>query len=443
MHHASWVPRWPAGVVGGLLILGTTVSAENWPHWRGPAFNGFSPETNLPTAFSRIENVKWTAPMPGPSAATPVIWKDHVFLSSTDKAAQAVVALCLDRQSGKVLWQRKVGEGVGRDDRSNYSAASPVTDGQLVWFYYGNGELAAFDFEGNPVWSRNIQRDEGEFAFQWTYSTSPLLWDNRLYIQVLQRDVPVNGRGRTDGPNDSYLLALNPQTGSTLWKHIRPSEARAESREAFTTPIPVGVGNSVQLLIAGGDALTGHDPRSGTELWRWDDLNPTKIGHWRLVPTPVSGQGVALICGPKGAPVYALKLGLRGPLGDAAIAWKSTDREVSTDVSTPLLYQGRLFVLNSDRKTLARLDPATGKVDWIGDLGSRAKIEASPTGADGKIYFQSHTGEAFVVSAGAEFKVLHRVDMGESDDRDTRSSIAISGGNLFIRTASRLYCVGQ
>jgi len=443
MHRACF--QLPATVSFGLLVvaLGLTSHAENWPQWRGPAFNGSSPETGLPTTFSKTENVKWTAPMPGPSAATPIIWEDHVFVSSTDTAAQSLVALCLDRQTGRMRWQRKVAEGFGRDNRSNYSAPSPVTDGRRVWFYYGSGDLAAFDFEGNPVWSRNIQRDEGEFAFQWTYAASPLLLDDRLYIQVLQRDVPVNGRGRSDGPNDSYLLALNPETGETLWKHIRPSQARAESREAFTTPIPAGVGNAIQLLIAGGDAITGHDPHTGIELWRWDNLNPAKIGHWRLIPSPVSGAGVTLICGPKGEPVYAFKLGLRGTVDDSALAWKSTEREVSTDVSTPLFYNGRFFVLNTDRKTLARVDPSNGRVEWMGDLGSRAKIEASPTGADGKIYFQNHSGEAFVVSAGNEFKILHWTRMGQSDDRDTRSSIAVSGGNLFIRTDGTLYCVGE
>jgi outer membrane protein assembly factor BamB len=443
MDHASLVPRGPVLSAACLLIAATTLPAANWPQWRGPAFHGSSPETDLPVQFSKTENLKWTTALPGPSAATPIVWEDHVFVSSTDNAAQALVALCLDRTTGKVRWQHKVADGVGRDNRSNYASPSPVTDGQLVWFYYGSGELAAYHFDGKPAWSRNIQQDEGTFAMLWTYGTSPLLYDGRLYIQVLQRDVPVSGRGRSDGPNDPYLLALDPQTGRTLWKHIRPSDAKAESREAFTTPIPTGLGNAAQLLIAGGDALSGHDPATGRELWRWGSYNPTRIGHWRVVPSPVAAAGHAILCAPKGAPVYAIKLGGQGELDDSHIGWQSTEREVSTDVSTPLLYEGRLYVLNSDRKTLARVNPATGKVDWIGDLGSRAKIEASPTGADGKIYFQSHTGEAFVVSGGDEFKILHQAELGESDDRDTRSSIAVSGGNLFIRTAGRLYCVGQ
>ena len=151
--------------------------------------------------------------MPGPSAATPVIWNDHVFISSADQQKRSICALCLDRQTGKVLWQRETGPGYSQDRQSNYASPSPVTDGKRVIFFYGSGELIAFDFEGQELWSHNIQKEYGPFAFNWTFSTSPLLFNDRLYLQVLQRDVPVNGHGRPDGANDSYLLALDPKTG--------------------------------------------------------------------------------------------------------------------------------------------------------------------------------------------------------------------------------------
>jgi outer membrane protein assembly factor BamB len=427
----------------GVMWAAVSVQAGNWPQWRGPAFNGSSPETDLPTHFSKTENVKWDAALPGPASATPIIWEDRVFVSSTDLQAQSLVAMGLDRQTGRVLWNHKVADGIRRDERSNYAAPSPVTDGRQVIFYYGNGALAAFDFEGRRLWARNIQSDEGEFATQWTYASSPLLYDGRLYIQVLQRNVPVNGRGREDGPNDSYLLALDPASGKTLWKHIRPAQAVAESLEAFTTPVPVDAGSRVELLIAGGDCLTGHDPRSGVELWRWGTYNPTRIGHWRLVPSPVAVGKVAILCAPKKAPVYAIQLGLRGSHGESAIAWQSEQREISSDVATPLVYGQQLFVLNGERKALSKIDPATGKADWVGELGTRSKIESSPTAADGKIYFLDHSGTVFVMSAGDRFQVLHQAAMGGPEDRDTRSSIAISGGNLFIRTADTLYCIGQ
>jgi outer membrane protein assembly factor BamB len=429
-------------LIAASLVLGSLLPAANWPQWRGPTFNGASPETDIPTTFSRTKNVTWSTPLPGPSAATPIVWEDRVFVSSTDATARALLALGVDRKTGSVLWQEKVSDGFGRDHRSNYSAPSPVTDGQRVIFFYGNGVLVAFDFNGRELWRRNLEKEKGAFATQWTFAASPLLHQRRLYIQVLQRDVPVGGRGRKGGPIESYLLALDPVTGKTQWEQVRPSKAKAESREAFTTPTPVQVGDRLELLVAGGDCLTGHDAASGIELWRWGTYNPTRIGHWRLVPSPVVAGGAAILCAPKGAPVYAIRLGLRGPLEQSAVTWESPQREITSDVATPLVYQGKLYVLNGEKRILSRMDPATGQVDWVGELGTRAKIESSPTAADGKIYFMDHDGEVFVVSAGDEFKLLHQTLMGDDADRESRSSIAISGGALFIRTAGRLYCVG-
>jgi len=430
--------------LAALLTLPPT-HAANWPHWRGPNFDGSSPEKNLPDSFSKTENVKWTANLPGPSAATPIIWGDTVFVSSTDLKTKTLRAIALDRKTGKELWNQECGVGFNKDDRSNFASPSPTTDGKLVFFYYGNGDLAAFDFAGKKIWSRNIQKDYGSFAFQWTYSTSPTLFDGKLFIQVLQRDVPVRGGGRTDGPNDSYLLALDPQTGKEIWKHIRPSDAVAESREAFTTPIPYTHAGRTELLVSGGDCISGHDLKTGAELWRWGTWNPQKIGHWRLVPSPSAGAGVVLAPAPKNAPIYAVKLGLNGKLADSDLAWKSSDadREVSTDVCTPLFYQDKFFVVHGDRRTIACVDPATGKPEWTGELAPRVKIECSPTGADDKIYFMNFKGEVFVVEAGKEFKLLNTIPMGDDADNDLRSGIAASQGNLFIRTGSKLYCVGK
>jgi outer membrane protein assembly factor BamB len=362
---------------------------------------------------------------------------------NTDARTKTLVAMALDRMTGKPLWQHEIGPGFAKDNRSNYSASSPVTDGTNVVFLYGNGDLAAFDFDGKKLWARNLEKDYGQFAYQWTYGASPTLYDGKLFVQVLQRNVPVNGRGRTDGPNESYLLALDPATGKELWRHVRPCEAKAESMEAYSTPIPHQTGDRMELLIAGGDCVSGHEVATGKELWRWGTWNPTRIGHWRLVPSPVAAGNLVVVAAPKNAPVYAVKLGGSGTLTEDALAWTSPDRETSSDVSTPAFYQGRLYVLNSDRKTIACVDPATGKADWTGQLDSRPKFESSPTAADGKLYFQNHAGEVFVVAAGPEFKLLHRVALGDATDRDTRATIAVASGNLFIRTAGKLYCIGR
>ena len=359
------------------LAAFASLRAENWGQWRGPNFNGSTTEKNVPASFSRTENVLWTAPMPGPSGATPVVWGDHVFVSSTDDAAKTCVAIAIDRKTGKELWRVKIADGAGRDRMSTFSNSSPVTDGKRVWFFYGSGDLVCFDMAGKEIWRRNIEKDYGQFCFQWTFSSSPLLYDGRLYLQVLQRDVPVNGRGKQDGPNDSYLLALDPVTGKELWRVIRPSDANAESKESFSTPVPYTHNGRTELLITGGDCISGADPKTGKELWRWGTWNPTRIGHWRLVPSPTAGAGIALACGPKDSPVYAVKLGGKGSLANTDLAWQSfvqstedaakaarslDNREISSDVPTPLFYEGKFYVLNGAKKKLVCLAP-DGKVD--------------------------------------------------------------------------------
>ena len=426
-----------------LLSFSALTFAGDWPQWRGPNFNGSSGEQNLPTSWSKTENVAWALDMPGSSAATPVIWGDHVFVSSGDDRNKTMQAFCIDRKSGKVLWQHQTGVGYRRDNNSTYSSPSPATDGKLVVFFYGNGDLLAYDFSGKQLWTRNLEKDYGEFTFQWTFSSSPLLYGGKLYIQVLRRDVPVHGRGRKDGPNESYLLAMDPATGTTLWQQIRPSKAVAESLEAFTTPMPFEFMGRKELVIAGGDDLTGHDPETGKELWRWGTWNPTRIGHWRLVPSPVAGDGIILGCAPKGDPIYAIKSGGSGTLDDSALAWKSEAKSaLSSDVPSPLFYKGDFFILGDSRFALSRVDPRTGKVKWTMPLTIRSKLESSPTGADGKIYFMHFSGDVEVVDA-EQGKILNTVSMGEPGDNMTRSSIAIAHGQLFIRTNSKLFCIGK
>lgn len=427
-----------------LLTCVCNVQAADWPHWRGPFFNGATEEKNLPTLWSRTEGIAWRAELPGSSAATPIVWGDRVFISSTDTQRDTLVAMCFDGSDGRRLWQHDVARGTHRDQRSTYGAPSPVTDGQRVVFFYSTGDLVAFDFEGRRLWGRNLQEDYGTFAFLWTFASSPTLLDGKLYVQVLQRDVPVGGRGLRDRPNESYLLAIDSETGKTLWRHIRPSQAREESREAFSTPIPVWHEGKPQLVLVGGDAITGHDPQTGQELWRWGMWNPRRITHWRLVPSPVAGDGVVLACAPKSSPVYGIPLGLQGDLDDSDLAWISghEPRDVSADVPTPAFYDGDFFVLNDLRRKLSRIEPRTGRVKWTIDTPGRAKYEASPLAADGRIYLINHAGEVAVIDAAAG-DILHVIPMDEPTRGEVvRASIAAAQGRLFIRTTRHLYCVG-
>lgn len=428
------------GVCLLLLLVMSTVQADNWPQLRGPNSNGSSDERKLPTSWSRTENVAWRVDMPGPSAATPIIWGDNVFVSSTDLANDCVLAMCVDRRTGKLRWQNEIASRVKKDYRSTFAAPTPVTDGKRVIFFYGTGDMVCFDVDGKQQWKKNM----GPFAFLWTFSTSPILADGKLILQVLQRDTAVKGQGKPRG-NESYLLAMDPASGNTIWRHVRPSKAQAESLEAFSTPVVHEYEGRKLLLVAGGDCLTAHELKDGHEVWRWGTWNPERIGHWRLVPSPVAGGGVVLACAPKGGPIFAVKQGGSGKLSDDALAWVSKDdRRLTSDVPTPAFYDGDFFVLSKNRRALSRVNPKTGESKWSIELKSRTVLEASPTVADNKIYLIDFDGNASVLSAdtGKVLKVIPMEDNSGSEHK-VRSSIAVAGGQLFIRTNKSLFCIGK
>lgn len=429
--------------IASLLCTSSVLHAENWGQWRGPAFNGSSPEKNLPSTWSETEGVKWSTPLPGSSGATPAIWGDSVFVSSPDENKDLLL-FCLDRKDGKVRWQKQLSTGNLSKGRGNMASPSPVTDGKSVFVLFGTGDLAALDFDGKILWQRNLGADYGKFAIMWTYGSSPLLYGGKLYIQVLQRtpapdDYP--GIAGTAGDRESYLLALDPSNGKTLWKHVRPTEAKLESMESYASPVPhVGADGKAQLLLVGGDCLTGHDPETGAELWRGFGLN-RKRGEWmRVVPSPVSAAGLAIACGPKKEPIVAFRTDLTGDITEKGVAWTLDERK-TPDVCTPALYDGKLFSLDGDSQTLICLDPATGKAKWEGKLAERTVIRSSPTAADGKLYIVNEKGTVFVCSTGDEFKVLSTIPMGGSEA--TRSSIAVASGQLFIRLPERIVCIGK
>jgi outer membrane protein assembly factor BamB len=425
-------------VLGIWLVAGFSLPAENWPQWRGPVFNGSSPEQHLPSQWSKTENVAWVTPLPGYSGATPVIWDNSVFVSSPDDQKN-VNLLCLDRQTGQVRWTRKVASGDFEKGRNNCASPSPVTDGERVFILFATGDLAAFDFTGKEIWHRNLATDYGRFAIMWIYGSSPLLYHGKLYVQVLQHGkVPADYSQAQDGRADreSFLLALDPATGTNLWRQIRVTDAFSEAQEAYTTPIPVESPTGAEIIVVGGNYVTAHSALDGTELWRCGGLNDKREPYWRVVPSAVAGNGLIFACGPKRDPVLAIKDGGRGLVTSTNVAWRFD--EFPSDCATPLYYNNRLFVLDGDRQVLTCLRPQTGQKVWQGHLDVHEIFRASPTGADGKIYCISERGTAFVLGAGEEFKVLATIPMGESP---VRSSIAVAKGSLFIRTAKNLYCI--
>jgi len=410
--------------------------AADWPQWRGPWFNGSTTETNLKASFSQQKDLLWSTPMPGRSGATPVVWGDAIFVPSPD-AQRNLLLLCVDRATGKVRWQREVGVGDRVNGKNNMASCSAITDGQRVYALFGTSDFAAFDFEGQPVWQISLRKEFGAFASMFLYGASPLLFEGRLYVSVLQRNPPTYGHAMDQKPErKSWLICLDPATGNTLWSQERKTEAVGEAMEAYTTPLPVAVGQGTELIIVGADCVTAHRPADGSEVWRYAGLNRRKNPGGRIVPSAVAAPGLIFAIGPKREQLVALRAGGTGRVGEEGVAWR-TEQNIP-DVPTPLFYQGRLFVLDGDRQTLTCFQPDTGRQVWQQRLGVRELFYASPTGADGKIYCLSEAGTLVVLSAGEQPEVFSTTPFGEGP---CMSSVVVAGGNLLIRTAEHLICL--
>jgi outer membrane protein assembly factor BamB len=403
-------------------VLAAAPHAENWPQWRGPMLNGISSETNLPVKWSATENVTWKLALPAWSGSTPIVWGDRIFLSVAD--GRDLFLWCVDRSNGAALWKQRLGTGNVRMMKQNMSSPSPVTDGRRVWAMTGTGILKAFDFSGKELWTKDIQAEYGRFGQLHGYGSSPLLYEDALYVEVL------HGM-RTSDP--SYLLRIDAASGKTTWRVERRTQARFESPDAYTTPALLKYGTSTEIVVTGGDVVTGHDPATGKEIWRASGLNPSGDGSYRIVASPVV-YGDVIVAPSRERPILALKAGGRGDVSRSHVIWTANN---GPDVPTPVTDGTYLYVVN-DRGIMWCLDLKTGK-----DVYSRQRIKSgtysgSPVLADGKIYVTNEDGVTVVVKAGPTFQVLAENDF----DDYTLSSPAISDGQIFIRTSKFLYAIG-
>lgn len=399
----------------------------NWPQWRGPTLNGVSTETGLPVKWSATEGIAWKLPMPSRTGATPIIWNDLIFLNiATAQSTGELELWAVDRNKKDVVWKRPIAGGNNQQRKQNMSSPSPVTDGTHVWVMTGVGILKQFDFAGNEKWSRDIQKDYGAFGLNWGYASSPLLHQGALYVQVL------HGM-KTDDP--SYVFKVDAATGKTLWKVERPTNAIRESPDSYTTPALLQYSGKTEIVITGGDVVTGHDPATGKELWRVDGLNPTNNPAYRIVASPIIA-GDLIIAPTRVSPMLAIRPGGTGNISTTHVAWSFTK---GPDVPTPVSDGTYVYVVQ-DNGVVYCLDRKTGEVVYGPERIANDLYSASPVIADGKIYVTSENqGITTVYKTGPKFEVLSQ----NSFDDYTLSSVAVSQGQLFIRTQSALWAIGE
>ncbi len=412
-------------LIGAGLVAGAAAGAwaEDWPHWRGPARNGVSAEKGLPLRWTAALNIAWKRPLPDRSGSTPIVSGPWIFLNVAE--GDAIALWALDRATGAIAWTRPLGGGNTTMRKHNMSSPSPVTDGQTVYVMTGTGILKAFDFGGKEVWMRDIQKEYGRFGLQWGYGSSPMLYEDSLYVQVL------HGM-RTDDP--SYVLRISKASGRTIWRVERPTIARQESPDSYTTPALLRYGTSTEVVITGGDAVTGHDVNTGKELWRADSLNPNNDGAYRIVASPVV-HGNIIIAPTRERPMLVLRPGGRGDVASSHIMWSFQN---GPDVPTPVTDGTYVYVVN-DRGIMWCLDAKTGKEVYGKMRLQPSTYSGSFVLADGKLYITNEDGLTSVVRAGPKFEILAE---NHFDDY-TLSSPAVSEGQIFIRTTGSLWAIGK
>ncbi|AQQ69686.1 outer membrane biogenesis protein BamB [Limihaloglobus sulfuriphilus] len=420
-----------------ISLLACGAAARDWPDWRGPGYNGSSDETGLPEKWSQTENVKWAGNTPGPGSGTPVVSRGKVFITAVDMKNKSLLGMCFRQSDGKLLWSNNIGKAFRNIPRGNMAAPSAAVDGGRVFFIFDSGDLAAFDYEGKPLWKRNIEEEYGNISLNFGYSSTPLIYEAKMFVCVLRRPEPWREpKDRTE--LDSFLMALDPATGRNIWKTNRPTNAVNESFDSYSSPLPFEYNGRKEILLMGADFITSNDPKTGKELWRYE-YSPNKNPRNRNIAGLVASKELIYLPRPRGEDLLAIKPGGSGTLDESCIAWKYEGP--CPDCSTPLLYDGCLYVLDGMRKkALSCLDAETGKLKWQGTL-SGPPIYSSLTAADGKLYCINEEGKVFVIRAGGEqLEIISEIQM---NGKPANASIAIADSCLFIRTSDKLYCISE
>jgi outer membrane protein assembly factor BamB len=409
-----------------ILVVGLSVNAraDNWPQWRGLENNGISKEKNLPTEWDDTKNIVWKLKMPGWAGSTPAVWGDRIFLTADDGKELALI--CVSTK-GEEVWKKIIGTSDGRrfNKDANYASPSPSTDGQHVYCYFGTGNLACFDFDGKEVWKLDVQSRYGKFRIQWGMHTTPLLYGDRLYMQLIHS-------------NAAYVVALDKSNGEEVWKIERKSDGTGECKEAYASPSVWKNAKGEYLLVHGNDYTTALSLKDGSEIWRVGDLNDKDHYNrtYRFVASPVATPDLIVVPTCKGGPVVGIKPDATGSFGAGGKGelWRLS--KGTPDVPSPLVFDGLVYLAPDG--TFACLDAKTGKEHYR-ERTQTGIHRASPVYADGKIYVAAEEGTVVVVKAGTKFEVLAKNKLSDT----ITASPVIADGRIYIRGWNNLYAISQ
>jgi outer membrane protein assembly factor BamB len=428
-----------------------TTLKGSWPSFRGPQASGVSEGQNLPDEWNAKtgQNILWRTPIPGLAHSSPVVWGNRIFVTSAvssdpkasfrpglygdgdaskDRSHHRWMIYALDKQSGKILWERIAYQGEPVEKRhikATYANSTPATDGRMVVAWFGSQGVYAYDVNGKFLWKVDLGRlDVGAYdipTFEWGSASSPIIWKDLVILQC-------------DTQTDSFILALNANTGKTIWKTDR------DEIPSWGTPTVVSTSKGDELVTNASNFIRGYDPRTGKELWRLG--RSSKI----TAPTPIFANDMLVVASGRGPerPIFVVKAGSRGDLtlpdgktSSDMIVWSRTGR--GSYMPTPLIYNGILYVL-SNNGLFDAYNLQTGDEIYrqrLATVGSG--FSASPVASDGKIYLSNEDGEILVVAAGDKFNQIATNSMGEL----LMATPALSDGVMYVRSSASLFAIGR
>ncbi len=412
-----------------LLLSLHPCMAQNWGSWRGPTSNGISTEKNVPTEWSTDKNVAWRVALPGPAGSTPVVWGKQIFLTTTRE--NSLLLMCFGTD-GKQQWEQVIGQGnkAARGDEGNSASASPITDGEHVWAFIGTGQLACFTVSGDPVWDANLQERYGKFKIAFGMSATPVLYDGRLFVQLIHGD----GNASTQ---EAVVVAMDAATGKHLWKVDRVTGASNENEHSYASPMLYSFGGTTYLITHGADYTIAYSLEDGKERWRLGGLNPQGNSYHptlRFVSSPAAAEGIVICPTAKNGPVFALDANKTGDLTDSdAILWIRDNH--TPDVPSPLIHEGLIYLCRENGMLLV-LEQDTGKEVYMERTHSH-RHRASPVLANGNLYLTARDGKITVVKTGRAFEIIAQNDTNET----MSASPVISNGTIYLRTFDALWAI--
>jgi outer membrane protein assembly factor BamB len=404
-------------IVTALPILSP---AADWPQFRGPDGQGNSAAKNLPVEWSETKNVTWKTPLPGLGWSSPVLVNGKIILTTAvpEGGGLSLRVLCVNAQSGKILWSTGVfteeeGKAPAIHNKNSHASPTVVVDDGKVYAHFGHMGTACLDLFGKIVWEQN------DLPYRPVHGGggSPVIHKDLLIFNC-------------DGAEEPFVAARNKKTGRLVWKTPRNTEVT--KKFSFSTPLVIEVGGKAQIVSPGSGAVVAYEPETGKEIWR------AGYGEgYSVIPRPVAGHGMIFVSSGYDRPIaYGIKVDAesKGDVTDSHIVWEISKRAPN---SPSMLLVGEELYFVSDSGTASCVDAKTGEIHWSERVGGQTS--ASPTYADGKIYFLDEQGNGTVVAPGKEFKELGKNQV----EGRTFASFAVDDGVIFLRNEAALFRIEQ